>query len=245
MTNEGKYIMNCNINAKVAIKFFLTEDGGRKSPVDLNSHQYRPHFKLSEDDELLGVEFIQGSHAPVKPGESACAIVRLLYYPEVNYNKLIEGTEFSILEGPKVVGHGRVISRYENNEVYDKSMFEGLIKIIEEGLSSSIIFEEKEKNMYVIFEENSKNDNDSFTQINFRFENSVLIIPWFYLRKPKCGIGSKIVEWFIAFCLEKGILKVEIRGVGQDKEGMKYLLNKFDFYLIKDGEFMDYQRNIY
>ncbi len=133
MTNEGKYNMNCNINAKVAIRFF--EDGGRKSPVDLNSHQYRPHFKLLEDDELLGVEFIQGSHAPVKPGESAYAIVRLLYYPEVNYSKLIEGTEFSILEGAKVVGHGRVISRYENNEVFDKSMFEGLIKIIEEGLT--------------------------------------------------------------------------------------------------------------
>lgn len=237
--------MNCNINAKVTIRLFSTEEGGRKSPVDLNSHQYRPHFRLLEDDELLGVEFIQGSHAPVQPGESACAIVRLLYYPEVNYSKLIEGTEFNIVEGPRVVGHGKVIRRCEDNEMYDKPMFEGLTKIIEEGLSSNIILEQKEKNKYVIIEENSKNDNDSFTQINFRFENSALIIPWFYLRKQKCGIGSKIVEWFIAFCLEKGISKVEIRGVGQDKEGMKCLLNKFDFCMTTDGESMNYQRNIY
>jgi hypothetical protein len=71
---------------------------------------YSPHFRVMGDKEYLGIEFIQGPDRPVNPGELVVAKVRLMYYPDVSYNKLKVGEEFEILEGKQVVGIGHVKS---------------------------------------------------------------------------------------------------------------------------------------
>lgn len=35
--------------------------------------------------------------------------VSLLYYPDINYDRLISGQEFEIMEGPKAVGKGVIL----------------------------------------------------------------------------------------------------------------------------------------
>jgi translation elongation factor EF-Tu-like GTPase len=86
--------------------FLASEEGGRSTAVNLSDNRYRPHLK-TEDSDWLGVMF-SGGPASVAPGESATAIA-LLIFADVDYSPLRQpGTAFSILEGPKVVGHGVV-----------------------------------------------------------------------------------------------------------------------------------------
>ncbi len=67
---------------------------------------YRPHLRVG-DGEYLGIEVVRASEGIAKG--RAQAIVRLLYWPQVNYDALSPGAAFDVLEGPNVVGHGRVI----------------------------------------------------------------------------------------------------------------------------------------
>lgn len=126
--------------------------------------------------------------------------------------------------------------------MFDKLIFRGLLNLMEEDLNEKLNIKQDRDNKYVITDNGLNTDEEKFTQINFRFEGNTLIIPWFYLSKKNEGIGSKILKWFIEFCIENDITAIEIRGVKQDKEGMKKLLNKFDFKLIKSGEFMDFRK---
>ena len=88
------------------LMFLASEEGGRSTAVNLSDNRYRPHLKVGNSD-WLGVMFNSGP-VSVAPGESATAIA-LLIFPDVDYSPLRQpGTEFSILEGPKVVGHGVV-----------------------------------------------------------------------------------------------------------------------------------------
>ena len=67
---------------------------------------YRPHLRVG-DGEYLGIEVVRATDGAANG--SANAIVRLLYWPQVNYDALLPGASFEVLEGPNVVGHGRVI----------------------------------------------------------------------------------------------------------------------------------------
>ena len=97
--------------AEVLVEFFSSENGGRSLPVNLDDKGYRPHLRILTEDEYLGVEFVEGPDTPTSPGQSAHATVRFLFWPDVNYERLVIGTEFEILEGPTVVGKGKVIRR--------------------------------------------------------------------------------------------------------------------------------------
>ena len=82
--------------------------------VELNHHRfggkvpigYRPHLRVGKG-EYLGIEVVRASEG-VKQG-SVQVVVRLLYWPQVNYDALCAGTSFDVLEGPNIVGTGRVI----------------------------------------------------------------------------------------------------------------------------------------
>lgn len=101
--------------AEVFIELSTTDNGGRPAPLNLsndNPGQYRPHLRvIGGAGTLLGVAFMDGPDDPILPGQQTFATVRFLYTPAVSYAELVEGTEFEILEGPRLVGHGRVTRR--------------------------------------------------------------------------------------------------------------------------------------
>ena len=82
--------------------------------VELNHHRfggkvpvgYRPHFRVG-GGEYLGIEVLHASEGVTKG--SAHAVVRLMYWPQVNYDALCAGASFEVLESPNIVGNGRVI----------------------------------------------------------------------------------------------------------------------------------------
>lgn len=98
------------------VVFFPPPAGRAKPPVELSSGKYMPHFVVGPfdptrlarpDDDYLGVVFLSGPDAieADKPVE----VMLGLLYDQVDYSKLISGTEFTIREGGKSVGRGRVI----------------------------------------------------------------------------------------------------------------------------------------
>ncbi len=101
--------------AEVLIELLPTNRGGRQAALNLcndNPGQYRPHLRLiGGSGELLGVSFMDGPDDPILPGEQTQATIKCLYAPAVSYAELVEGARFEILEGPRLVGHGRVTRR--------------------------------------------------------------------------------------------------------------------------------------
>jgi hypothetical protein len=87
------------------------EEGGRRG--DPFSADYCPHLRVGPDGEYLPVRVAEIRVSPrpgwVDPGD--CAIVRFtLMYPDLPlYDALVEGGEFEILEGARVIGTGEVM----------------------------------------------------------------------------------------------------------------------------------------
>jgi hypothetical protein len=99
------------------LRFLSADEGGRPAPPIFTSRTgYRPHLVITiaqkqgaeeSQEALLGVMFLTVPEH-VKAGEVVSATLGLLYWPEVDYSGLVPGTTFDILEGSKVVGHGKV-----------------------------------------------------------------------------------------------------------------------------------------
>jgi hypothetical protein len=51
------------------------------------------------------------------PGDSAKVSMDLMYHPQVDYRELIPGATFTVREGPKIVGHGRVLKREDGGAI--------------------------------------------------------------------------------------------------------------------------------
>lgn len=126
----------------------------------------------------------------------------------------------------------------------DRLLFIELLNIMKDNLKEELDIRANGSNSFVITDNGLNIEKENFTQINFRIEKNSFIIPWFYLSKQNEGIGSQIMQWFIEFCTKNSIKAIEIRGVKQDKEGMKKLLNKFNFDMIKSDEFMDFRKKL-
>ena|SRR5258706_12102455 len=97
---------------EIAITLLPTASGGRNTALNLSGRggpDYRPLFRVKGASEVFGVAFISGPSDPVPPGVTATAIVRCPYFPSAP--ELVQGAEFEILEGTRVVGHGRVVLR--------------------------------------------------------------------------------------------------------------------------------------
>lgn len=87
------------------ITLYETENGGRPSPFN---EGYCPHLRLNGEGEYLGVRVIN-QKTWIYPGESVIVEFGLMYFPDVTYFDLLPGAEFSIVEGAKTIGTGKVI----------------------------------------------------------------------------------------------------------------------------------------
>ncbi|WP_409274561.1 hypothetical protein V1499_05885 [Neobacillus sp. SCS-31] len=111
----------------VVVEFLSSEEGGNNL-ISLGNYLYgdrfvngyRPHFRIKGETEYLGIMFKSGPEGLVKPNEKINAQVWLNYYPGISYEKLMNGAEFEIMEGARIVGTGNVIGSMS----FDKSLYE-------------------------------------------------------------------------------------------------------------------------
>jgi len=100
---------------KVWIELLPVDEGGRRTPLDLSSEwpvAYCPQFRVrGGDGRLLDVEFVAGPSAPITQGYGAHATIRLPHDNGVSHAELVTGAEFDVLEGPRLIGFGRVTRR--------------------------------------------------------------------------------------------------------------------------------------
>ena len=100
---------------KIWMELLPVDEGGRRTPLDLSSEwpvAYRPQLRVrGGDGRLLDVEFVAGPTEPVHPGAGCHATVRLPVENSASHAELVQGAEFDVWEGLRVIGHGRVLSR--------------------------------------------------------------------------------------------------------------------------------------
>jgi translation elongation factor EF-Tu-like GTPase len=84
-----------------------TEDGGRVAPFNSG---YCPHLVVEGTSEMLGVRVVDCPNF-VFPGEASTIKFELMYYPQLSYAALRVGARVAIVEGPKTIGLGTVVSR--------------------------------------------------------------------------------------------------------------------------------------
>lgn len=100
---------------KVWIELLPVDEGGRRTPLDLSSEwpvAYCPQLRVrGGQGRLLSVEFVAGPSEPIAPGAGAHATIRLPHDNGSAHGDLIPGAEFDVLEGPRLIGYGRVTSR--------------------------------------------------------------------------------------------------------------------------------------
>ena len=118
--DEGK---NSQPTATAEVVFLTPEQGGRCTPP-LLTRQYRPHIvvqspdirhaKVDDDgigrEPYLGVCFLAAPQ-DVRFGVLVTVTLELMYHPLVSYSDVVPGATFTIREGGRVVGYGRVTDR--------------------------------------------------------------------------------------------------------------------------------------
>lgn len=95
--------MDLNFILYVSVKFY---SGKRKQPPVFINGQYCPHFVVKGDTEYLGVSFIDGDYPVCFDTEYRVFVLPI--YEGINYEKLMKGTTFFIMEGSNMVGEGSV-----------------------------------------------------------------------------------------------------------------------------------------
>lgn len=106
------------------VTFLRAEEGGRAAPLRLEpgSPFYMPHLVIgdprqkSPSGKLLGVAF-RRSPLTLAPGDTATVRMDLMYHPQVDYRGLMPGATFTVREGPRIVGHGRVLKREDSGAI--------------------------------------------------------------------------------------------------------------------------------
>ena len=103
------------------VTFLPTSEGGRMTPpMSLSDGRYRPHIVVRDPNQrqgvmvgkeiqetYLGVIFLSGPDC-VEFGKSIEAELGLLYYPHSRYESVVPGATFTIREGARIVGFGKV-----------------------------------------------------------------------------------------------------------------------------------------
>lgn len=99
---------------KAWVRFFAPEEGGR--PVLPVGNGYAPYLRTSTGHQDLAIR-VNGM--PEQGGQFGVPYdveLELSYHPALDYSTVQPGTSFSLVEGPKVIGEGKVIaSRYEKS----------------------------------------------------------------------------------------------------------------------------------
>lgn len=101
---------------KVWIELLPVDEGGRRTPLDLSTEwpvAYRPQLRVrGGHGRLIDVEFVAGPSEPIAPGGAgAHATIRLPSDHAASHAELVAGAEFDVLEGLRIIGYGRVMSR--------------------------------------------------------------------------------------------------------------------------------------
>jgi hypothetical protein len=115
---------------RAEIVILSSDDGGRATPLLPVAYrgQYRPHIVLQSRetrqakvelregmrhvvDEYLGVAFWSGPE-PIPIGHPFLVSLSLMYPDHPAYVGVSPGAEFTLREGAKIVGHGRVLERW-------------------------------------------------------------------------------------------------------------------------------------
>lgn len=104
------------------ITLLKPEEGGRALPLRLEpgSPFYMPHLVIGDPEQKsgkpLGVAF-RRAPLTLSPGDTAKVRMDLMYHPQVDYRELVPGAAFTVREGPRIVGHGRVIKREDSGAI--------------------------------------------------------------------------------------------------------------------------------
>ena len=93
-------------HVELEVTFLAPGPGGRAHPLTING--YRPHLRVPPDNTMLGVELV-GTDSVVPVGTPISAFAKLLFATAVSYSALQTGASIEVLEGSRVVGHGRVV----------------------------------------------------------------------------------------------------------------------------------------
>jgi translation elongation factor EF-Tu-like GTPase len=109
------------------VTFLSPDEGGRVHPPNLlAAGRYMPHLVVQEPDvrkakgvqgnliqeDYLGVAFLTGP-SEVLAGRLGRFTLELMYHPHVEYDAFQAGATFTVREGGKIVGFGRVIGRVD------------------------------------------------------------------------------------------------------------------------------------
>lgn len=106
------------------IVFLSPAEGGRPSPPILGTGaSYRPHLVAQDrsvrharmqgnavDENYFPITFVEGPK-PIVFGEAARFVLRLDYFPDVDYAAFVTDASFTVREGACVVAHGVVLER--------------------------------------------------------------------------------------------------------------------------------------
>jgi hypothetical protein len=105
-----------------SITFLSATEGGRPSPPQsLSADSYRPHLVIGDPDqrqsvvahgkraaeEYIAVAFHEGPAAP-HAAKELIVVLTLLHFPNPMYGKLSPGITFTVREGAKIVGFGKI-----------------------------------------------------------------------------------------------------------------------------------------
>jgi hypothetical protein len=115
------------VDAEVVI--LSSEEGGRATSLSAGAYQgqYRPHVVIQPratrqaqiemrdgmrhiTDEYVCIAFWTGPD-PIPVSTPFTLTMLLMYAPDPAYDRVVPGAEFTIREGAKIIGHGRVLSR--------------------------------------------------------------------------------------------------------------------------------------
>lgn len=106
---------------EVEVRFFSNVRKTFPRLATVNNVGYRPRFVVAGIEERLGVQFLKSDLREFdQPGK---AIVSLCFFESIDYSSLKPSVAFSIMEGPRAVGEGRVvgeIQRFEGNRYLHK-----------------------------------------------------------------------------------------------------------------------------
>ena len=117
------------------IIMFSSKDGGRKSllPGSAFKSQYRPHIVIGDrnqrkavtetdihnmnilTEKYQGVVFMDGPEVAWIPvNQKINVVLGLIYFPRLQYEDVVSGSIFTIREGEKIVGSGKIIKRWNS-----------------------------------------------------------------------------------------------------------------------------------
>jgi hypothetical protein len=116
------------VDAEVIV--LSSAEGGRATPILPIAYQggYRPHIVLQPrdvreakievrdgvrhiTDDYLGVAFWSGPD-PIPISEPFTLIMLLMYAPHPAYDRVVPDADFTVREGAKIIGHGKVLRRW-------------------------------------------------------------------------------------------------------------------------------------